>query len=478
MLATMDLCQRSALRIRNALPKRQDVPLFIGWKEFTLILISYRECGYGEEAEAFLLEMIKAMSNPKNNEADQFILALLELRELARSLAADRATKFLPIVWSQFTFIVIFILSFWRTQSEPIGPENWVQLEAHSIASSVMFLWLTPAVFLSALIGVSQTELAIPRHLNTSRLRLRHMNLHSDLLEKLPDEIELPEIELPEIELPEIELPEIELPEIELPGEIELDLDDDSKNDTKNTTRRLCTMTRIESGGLYSWRPDLQNGLNCNSRYLFVSLFLVGLDFSIAVIISATVPPEGFTVRHIGKIITCMIWVLSGLGNFAIRPLGIKAKYRYTFAKDIVAVLGIITIILLTQAGIYNSCYAWTKFGRVPLMFPQLHIYAETIYSRIKPTGLWPMITYSGIAIQLVFCFVTTVWYLLAVKVYLQRDDGKSNLPFKWLIRGCERLQSLSEWLSRRTNDHRREGQSRQTISSSPHTDGSNTGSV
>ena len=88
------------------------------------------------------------------------------IRYAAELLAADRATKFLPIVAAQVIFIGAIAIAFAKTAASDANSPNptvFINVEAHSIAFSAQFFWVIPAVIMASVIGVSQTEHAIPR---------------------------------------------------------------------------------------------------------------------------------------------------------------------------------------------------------------------------------------------------------------------------------------------------------------------------
>ena len=116
------------------------------------------------------------------------------IRQTGRALAADRSTKFLPIIVAQTFFIAAIGIAMFRTASAAgygaLSGTVFINVEAHSIAFSALYFWIIPAVFLSAVIGVSQTEAAIPRILRRFQVDLNRLEspvggqLPNDCLEK------------------------------------------------------------------------------------------------------------------------------------------------------------------------------------------------------------------------------------------------------------------------------------------------------
>lgn len=83
--------------------------------------------------------------------------------DTANSLAADRATRSLPVFVAEIFFIGGWLIALIKAASSEPGPKNWPNIEVHSIAFSGMYLWITGAVVLGSVIGASQTEGSIPR---------------------------------------------------------------------------------------------------------------------------------------------------------------------------------------------------------------------------------------------------------------------------------------------------------------------------
>jgi hypothetical protein len=147
----------------------------------------------------------------------------------------------------------------------------------------MLYVWIISAVFLSCIIGVSQSELAIPRILD----RLQH-----DLEQR-----------------------------VEKDGVREMQ--QRSKTRPFSETYTICD-TRICRGGIYSWHPDkwhkqpMRSISTLNAHPSFndtlalhlVSMFLVTCTFLVSSFTSALVPPEGFNCRHIAQMITLALWLV------------------------------------------------------------------------------------------------------------------------------------------------------------------------
>src|ERR1700733_13979439 len=81
----------------------------------------------------------------------------------ANNLAADRSTKFFPIVVAQGFFIGNIAIALVRTKTLTTGPDpaTFINNEAYSIGFSALYFWIMFAVSLSSAIGTSQTAEAI-----------------------------------------------------------------------------------------------------------------------------------------------------------------------------------------------------------------------------------------------------------------------------------------------------------------------------
>ncbi|KAF2184313.1 hypothetical protein K469DRAFT_688793 [Zopfia rhizophila CBS 207.26] len=89
------------------------------------------------------------------------------------ALAADRSTRFLRVLIAEAFFIATWAIALLRASSSEQNPSNWVNVEAHSIAFSAMYLWVTSAVTMGAVIGAPQTAGAVPRLLQRFEYDIR-----------------------------------------------------------------------------------------------------------------------------------------------------------------------------------------------------------------------------------------------------------------------------------------------------------------
>jgi hypothetical protein len=369
-----------------------------------------------------------------------------------------------------------FGFAFFKTlHSEKASVEHpngkWVNIEAHSIAFSALFLWLIPAVFLSSVIGVSQTELEIPRKLNTFRKQLKGMDLPIRI-QNIPGEIPLEESNLDSTEdenedimdpSKNVASADTENSEHENFGGTGTDIplqnlaaataenmntgedcsdgncsEDDMLQPDDGSLEQACldSAARIRSGGLYSWQPGLTKAIKNEHRpaislgvrftIQLLSVFLVATCVAISMWISANVPPEGWNCRHGGELSAFVVWVISWLVDFLISmTVGNRLQYRYMVAKDSIFGTLIIVIILITQWGVFHRCDCYTDGSTGKIVNP-----LDASISKILDMNFahqWLTITMTGISFQLVASMCLGCWYILGFRVYLQRDDGRSN---------------------------------------------------
>ena len=264
-------------------------------------------------------------------------------------------------------------------------------MEAHSIAFSALYFWIIPAVFISSIIGVSQTEAAIPRILRRFEVDVERLNLRNKI--KLPNGC----------------------------------LDDNEK--------------RIFHGGVYSWQPH-----KCHPYFNFLSYVIVVMGTATGMAVSAFVPPDGWNCRHFGEIAILIAWLLSALIDIWLSHIWHlnKENQNKTFwstgFKDLLFTIATMGGIITTQLGVYNKCECYTRWGKTGLALPEMPEIAQTLFDRLNT--VYPGIAFMCIAIELIviplfICF----WYRDALRTFVQRDDRKSNA--KWLRKLLGRYEAL-----------------------------------
>jgi len=340
-------------------------------------------------------------------------------QKTGNALAADRTTKFFPVTVAQGFFIGTVGIAFGRTEAAAAGPKpnTYINIEAHSIAFSAMYFWVIPAVFLASVIGVFQTENAIPRILR---------QFQTDITYAFPTwETGLPD-------------------------------DHFAKDDVEG---RLNAALRERSGGIYSWQPqqprtavysqvgptdrnkaNQTRGPNIWGRLcqLFVhfirlkrdsptlALIILASGTTTAFVISYFVPSIGFEARTATQLLLYAIWLFSAALDYILYGEHHQWRFWVTFAKDVVTTLATMGCVVITQVGIFNRCSSYTLWGKTGLNLPELTPVAGTLVHNIAT--LYPALAFSGVALQLlVFPGLIVVQYPHAARVFLQRDDNASN---------------------------------------------------
>ncbi|KAL8785839.1 MAG: hypothetical protein Q9195_008462 [Heterodermia aff. obscurata] len=378
------------------------------------------------------------------------------IRHAAELLAADRATKFLPIISAQVIFIGAIAIAFAKTAaaagSNSPSPTVFINVEAHSIAFSALYFWIIPAVIMASVIGVSQTEHAIPRILG---------RLQEDLERVFPSKFKLP-------------------------------------NDYIHDK-----LGRVVKGGIYSWQPadglkpshpsvtamyhgtdDGFEATRTNSyksvpqviihtpdtpltptipaisrHHLYTStkrhllspglfaLLVVLAGTGTGILVSYLVPPEGFDCRHVAQVLITVLWLLSALADFLLQYLiparngHHKLRFWFVFSKDLLSTIITVGGVMYAHVGVFNRCSCYTNWGRTGLALPAMPHVRNLLAARIRHT--YPAITFTGIILQLVFIPVfVLVNNRHAVRVFLQSDHGSSNAGWLWkMTRGRGRRQ-------------------------------------
>jgi hypothetical protein len=158
-------------------------------------------------------------------------------------------------------------------------------------------------------------------------------------------------------------------------------------------------------------------------------------------------PPEGFGCQHFAELGIFSIYLLSALLDIPMectRSNRNNRPYGWAFAKDVLACVGYLAVILAVRWGNFNLCSCWTRFGAAGLAFPQDPEVISVLEQRSR--GAFLTIITLCVVLQLVICSVASYMFWDAFRVFLQRDIGKPNLP--WLRR---RLNPLP-WLTRGRN--------------------------
>ena len=383
----------------------------------------------------------------------------------ANALARDRSTESLPMIAAQAIFIGSIAIAFGRTPTAAEGatPSTYINIEAHSIAFSALYFWLIPAGILASIIGVSQTETAIPEIIH---------DLETDIQNHFDSWVETPAI---------------------------WHLFDD--NDQSPSTA-----LRQRKGGFYSWQPEdvrkrwisdvnsasaaLSQGQGQHisnedrAPRLFrcltlapgswkFSLLLVVFSIATGLIISAIIPPDGFWCRDwleasIGAtwLVNAGLDVLPALfgwhGDFEYARI-----YAFTFTKDTLSTIITLLLVILTQVGILNRCACYSIEDRTGLAFPEISWIAGTLTYNIRLA--YPAIAFLCIAFELlVFPYFVYRQHRAAFRVFLQRDDRESNLRHWHQLRDSRLVRAVHRavsWLERRVKPAAQQQQQQQQAS-------------
>lgn len=240
LVRCQEISQRFRRRLRN------------GGIELALIVISYDELEVEEDnrAQDTILREYIDMRMWMNPDRSQRGWEWVRCERVASALAADRTTKFFPIVIALTLFVSALALALTRFSTSPPINSDPINVEAHSIAFSALYFYVITAVFLSSMIGVSQTEWAIPRILSD--------------LEELA---------------------------IVLPS------------------RDNLTECRLLHGGLYSWQQ--WERYRNDSVLLALTFVSVAIGPLSSILISWYTPPEGWGCRHYAYIGVMLLYALS-----------------------------------------------------------------------------------------------------------------------------------------------------------------------
>ncbi|KAL8829573.1 MAG: hypothetical protein Q9191_001950 [Dirinaria sp. TL-2023a] len=430
------------------------------WKALAIITEAYGEWNEDRVAQTAMEEaLFNFRSNAKAK--DDFMKAV---RQTGRALAADRSTKFLPIIVALLFFIGAVAIALFRTAASAghtaLSDTVFINVEAHSIAFSAQYFWIIPAVFLSSMIGVSQTEAAIPRILRRFQADLDRLNLPK---------------------------------RVQMPNHCLKDLGEDQR--------------RIFYGGTYSWQPSkwqsknhlssksrtprpsatttpryepLNQNLAANSRdstasaapsasitstscqnppdfsHALLAYAILILSTVTGMIVSGLVPPDGFDCRHLGQLSICAAWIISALADLLVNylwPLSsnkLSTLFWMTVVKDFVITVATMGGVIVTQVGVFNRCSCYTLWGKTGLALPERPDIAQTLFHRLNT--VYPAVTFTSIGIMLVIVpLYLCTRYRDALRVFVQRDDRRSNREWLWKARSKlratqRRLRKILSW--------------------------------
>ncbi|KAK0508450.1 hypothetical protein JMJ35_008726 [Cladonia borealis] len=376
LLLKLSNCQGSAdywidyhPKPRGTSTEDEDPEKLRDWKALVLLTDTYGEWGEENRAADALHDALSCFRDGSEEKKDLKDV----IHRTADALAADRATAFLPIIVAQTFFVAAIVIAVGRTASAASITSDTVHInvEAHSIAYSALYFWIIPAVILSSVIGVSQTEASIPRILRHIQHEppLSHPEKLAEVIACVNDDRRMAKKNLAELSnyLDDHKMREEKL------SRTNGSLDNDrtkTMNELieryKSLARRskalekvtelnesLDNQRRISHGGIYSWQPfrwqretsdNAQTvtalhqgeqtqrsrdrtespGLSLGGhidgipfasgdwkRHALPAYSIVILGTVTGMTISVLVPPDGPDCRHFGELSTCLVWLLS-----------------------------------------------------------------------------------------------------------------------------------------------------------------------
>ena len=405
--------------------------------------------------------------------------------EMADALAADRATKHLPIWIALGFFFGAITVAMTRTMAavddEVFNKTIFISLEMHGVAFSSGFFWVIPAVFLGSIIGVSQTEECIPRILRRFHNDLQRIGslgrgrLSPAWLEEAdkarvfcggvyswrPIDWHGEVVELPSLQQSRPASGLGPVPRIEtFPFE---------------RSRRSESHDRLLAPQVQPFQPNnddasdhVPSSLHQKKKLwhqikqlwasqMFWSVIIVAVPTITGTLLSSRIPPEGWNCRVIGEVGILATWLLSaqldyaleyriGLGKdidtglhcsaFVTIPWWRHQKRNKLFwvmyAKDIICTIATLLFLMLTVSGCLNACSCWMS-PDTGLILPQRPDMNGLLQYRLRHE--YPAYIYLGMGIELIIVPLI-IWqkYPDALRVFVQRDDGESNWRGYWKI--------------------------------------------
>ena len=182
---------------------------------------------------------------------------------------------------------------------------------------------------------------------------------------------------------------------------------------------------------------------------LFPTLIILIPTISGAVV-SSRVPPDGWNCRVSGEVAIFFAWLASAeLGTLIQRFIpsttaNQKSLFKIMLVKDLFFALGTIVWVFMTVVGALNRCDCWIDHDG-SLILPQ----REDIDRKLQRRLQWdyPAWIFSGVAVELI---LIPAWVKYrhggALKVFVQRDDGTSNIEWfwdvcYWIVRKCSKAK-------------------------------------
>ena len=361
-------------------------------------------------------------------------------------LAADRATKSVIIIVLQCIFIASVGVALLRTaaaaDSSASSDTVFINVEAHSIAFSAQYLWIIPAVILASIIGVSQTEAAIPNilrrlkdDLNEKCMTSEETTLHLDALDQ---HLSTKKVRIFGGGVPSwkpLTQAAAKMPSQWRPSKNIEDME-------KCINNRPSYKLRPDENVKTAYASEVGQSKDTISRWsswrklpTFLPYFIVVLGTAAGMTVSALVPPDGFDCRNIAQLAILFVWLASAQLDalfqkvFPITCQTLENRSRLfwcTFVKDLLATSTTIGCVIATQLGIMNRCSCYTRWGTTGLKLPEMPDVAAVLSERLGRE--YPLVTFAAIVIELVIVPLSVwLWYEDAMRVFVQRDDDKER---------------------------------------------------
>ncbi|KAF7510902.1 hypothetical protein GJ744_005732 [Endocarpon pusillum] len=414
-------------------------------KALGLLAESYDEWGKGDEPKDMLDNILRQVRKEQMDSKQRLQALILET---ADALAADRATKHLPIWIAIGFFIGTIIVATTRTMAaaddEVFSKTTFISVEMYGVAFASCYFWVIPAVFLGSIIGVSQTEEQIRRILR---------RFHEDL-----EDI----------------------------GDLGQGKPSPNWLEGEDRERVFCEdRERVFRGGVYSWLPvdhhdkaekllsldQTQPPLDQTqplqgahwiwkwwAYHTFGPVFIVALPSITGALLSGRIPPENWNCRVIGELGFFVVWLTSAQLDFILDyritlsadedhciNFGILGAIPWwphqkrnklfwiVYAKDVFCTLATLLFLILAVSGCLNACSCWMD-PETGLILPQRPDIDGLLRYRLHHE--YPAYIYVGLGMELVVVPLVVWWnYTDALRVYVQRDDGESNWRDYWKIR-------------------------------------------
>lgn len=124
-----------------------------------------------------------------------------------------------------------------------------------------------------------------------------------------------------------------------------------------------------------------------------------------------------------------VVWLLSFMVGTIIERFIDRRLFWAIFWKDTLSGLTNIAIVIVVQWGIMNRCSCWSGWGSTGVHLPQMDDVLPQLMYFIRHVAPW--IVFGAIMFQATFCATVTWKYRNAFRVFMQRDDGVSNLGWE-----------------------------------------------